>query len=127
MKNRTDSAIGMLCLIHVLISSDGEISQDELNYLTRIKETEGISDRLYAIFESSISGKTGREIYQIGIESILRCSAEEKLLAFVRLYQIAHADGIIHVREIRFLLYAVKLADVDLDIVMRASKAMELS
>jgi hypothetical protein len=127
MKNRTDSAIGMLCLIYVLISSDGEISPEELNYLSRIKETEGISERLFGLFESSISGKTGREIYQIGIESILRCSMEEKLLAFVRLYQMAHADGIIHVREIRFLLYAVKLADVDLDVIMRASKTMELS
>jgi uncharacterized tellurite resistance protein B-like protein len=127
MKNRTDYAVGMLCLIYILVQSDGQISEEELDYLDYVREIEGISDALYAIFESSISGKTNREVYQFGIDTINRCSTDERQLAFVRIYQMAHADGIVHVREVRFLLYAVKLTDVDLSRVLDAAKAIQMS
>lgn len=116
-------SIGLLSLIYILISSDGEISDSELNYLSKIKELEGVPEDIFEHFRRTILGRKEQEIYQIGINSINACSDAEKLQAFVRMYQMSLADGIIHVKEVRLLLYAVKLTNVDINEVISRAKA----
>jgi hypothetical protein len=66
--------------------------------------------------------KTEKEVYQIGIDSINACSEDEKLRAFVKMYQMAMADGVIHVKEVRLLLYAVKITNVDINRVVKIAE-----
>lgn len=118
MKTSISYATGLLALTTVLISSDGEISEKELEYVQKIRASEGIQEAVFETITESILGKTEREVYQIGINSINACSEEEKLRAFVKMYQMAQADGVIHVKEVRLLLYAVKITNVDINTVV---------
>jgi len=111
-----------LHLAYLLIWSDSEISGDEIYYLDKIKESEGISNAAFDQFSNSVIGKTGREIYQSGIKMINDCSLELKIRAFVKLFQLANADGVFHVKEVRLLLYATKLADLDFESIMAEVK-----
>jgi hypothetical protein len=122
MKNSKSYATGLLALTTVLISSDGEISEKELDYVEKIRESEGIPEALFDAIRNSILGKTEKEVYQLGIESINACSDSEKLRAFVRMYQMAMADGVIHVKEVRLLLYAIKTTHVDINTVMKMAE-----
>jgi uncharacterized tellurite resistance protein B-like protein len=114
--------LGLLCLSHLLISADGVVDDIELNALLAIKEKEKISDALFNEFECLVKEKKEREIFQTGIDSINQCTADEKLRALVLLYKLSEVDGRVHVREIRFLLYSIKLADIEFDHVV--TKAM---
>ena len=127
MKNFTAYSTGLLALATVLINSDGEISEKELGYIQKIRESEGIPDALFNTIRESILGKTEREVYQIGISSINACSDQEKLKAFVRMYQMAMVDGVIHVKEVRLLLYAVKITQVDINTVVKLAEQQAVS
>lgn len=122
MENSQNYATGLLSLAYILIASDGEISEKELKYLEKIKDLEHLTAQDYREFRMSLIGKKEREIYQVGIEAMNRCSDDEKLRAFVRLYKMAQADGVIHVKEVRLLLYAVKLVDLDINEVISVAK-----
>ncbi len=122
MKNLTSYSTGLLALTSVLIASDGEISEKELAYVQKIRASEGIPMALFDSIRNAILGKTEREVYQIGIDSINACSDEEKLRAFVKMYQMAMVDGVIHVKEVRLLLYAVKSTQVDINTVVRMAE-----
>ena len=118
MEKNENYSLGLLYLIYLLINSDTEISEKELNYLSRIRETEGISKDVFTHFHKSIIGKSESEIYHNGINYINDCTHDFKLRAFIRLYQMAQADGIMHVKEVRLLLYAVKMTHVDINAVI---------
>jgi hypothetical protein len=122
MKNSSSYFSGLLALTTVLINSDGEISEKELDYAQKIRESEGIPEALFHAIRDTILGKTEREVYQIGIESINVCAPHEKLKVFVKMYQLAMADGVIHVKEVRLLLYAVKMTQVDINTVVRMAE-----
>ena len=122
MKHSIQYSTGLIALTTILINSDGEISEKELEYIEKIRESEGISESLFNSIRDSILGKTEREVYQIGIDSVNRCSEGEKLRIFVKMYQMAMADGVIHVKEVRLLLYAVKITNVDINTVVRMAE-----
>jgi hypothetical protein len=123
MKYSIQYSTGLLALTSVLINSDGEISEKELEYTQKIRESEGIPKPLFDAIRASILGKPERDVYQIGIDSINECTDAEKLRAFVKMYQLAMADGVIHVKEVRLLLYAVKITNVDINKVMKMAEA----
>jgi uncharacterized tellurite resistance protein B-like protein len=124
MKHSLSYATGLLALTSVLINSDGEISEKELEYIEKIRASEGIPGGLFASIRESILGKTEKEVYQIGIGSINACSDDEKLRAFVKMYQMAMVDGAIHVKEVRLLLYAVKITNVDINRVVKTAEQL---
>jgi hypothetical protein len=114
---------GLLFVTYLLINSDKEISDNELYYLHKMRVEEGISDDVFTEHFKSLLGKDEREIYQIGIDAINLCTDDQKLKAFTRLYQMALSDKVLRVKEVRFILYAIKLAQVDINtIVERAHK-----
>lgn len=106
---------GLLYLVHLLISVDGVIDETEKKALKKVREKENIPDSLFEEFEKMVAGKKEREIYQEGIDLINRCSEEEKLKAFVHLYKMSEVDGRVHVKEVRLLLYSIKMAGVEFD------------
>ncbi len=114
--------LGLLYLIHLLMSADGVVDQNEVDALGKVKAKENIPDELFEQFKKVISEKREREIYQNGIACMERCTDEEKLRAFVLLYKMSEVDGRIHVKEVRLLLYCIKVAGIEFDdVVTRAA------
>lgn len=115
--------IGLLYLVHLLISADGVVDENEKKALNKIKEKENIPDSLFKEFETQVAIKKERDIYQEGIEMLNKCSEEEKLNAFVHLYKMSEVDGRVHVKEVRLLLYSIKMAGIEFnDVVARAAE-----
>jgi uncharacterized tellurite resistance protein B-like protein len=115
--------IGLLYLVHLLISADGVIDESEKNALLKVKEKENIPDSLFAEFQDAVTIKKERDIYQEGIQLINKCTDEEKLKAFVHLYKMTEVDGRVHVKEVRLLLYSIKMAGIEFnDVVSRAAQ-----
>jgi hypothetical protein len=118
MENQDYYHKGLLFISYLLINSDTEISDNELYYVHKMRVEEGMSDLMFAEHFKSIIGKSEREIYQIGIESLNKCPDEYKIKAFTRLYQMALADKVLRTKEVRFILYAIKLSHMDIDTVI---------
>jgi uncharacterized tellurite resistance protein B-like protein len=115
--------LGLLHLVHLLISADGVIDEKERNAILRIKNKENIPDNVYTEFENAVKTKTEKDIYQNGISLINECSDEEKLNAFVHLYKLSEVDGNVHVKEVRLLLYSIKMAGIEFnDVIQRAAQ-----
>lgn len=114
--------LGLLCLTHLLIGVDGVVEENETMALEAIRKKEKIPDALYTEFKSLIKTKRERELFEVGTTLIGECSHEEKLRAFVNLYKLSEVDGRVHVKEIRFLLYSIKLVGIEFDEV--AAKAL---
>lgn len=120
----TNYQLALLCLTHLLISADGVIDDVEIGALQHIREKEKISEDVFREFEALVSRLKERDIYQVGIEYINRCTEAEKLRAFVTLYKLSEADGRVHVKEIRLLLYSIKMASIEFeDVVMNAKNS----
>ena len=117
-----DYQLGLLCLTHLLISADGVIDENEIDALKIIRTKESITDQLFTEFENMIAEKREREIFETGIELINRCSIQEKIKILVTLYKLSEVDGRVHVKEIRLLLYSIKLTEIEFDDVV--SKAL---
>ena len=119
--------LGLLSLTHLLVCADGVVDKHETDAIKIIRKKEGIGDPVFREFENFISNKKEREIFQYGIELINQCSDEEKLKVFVTLYKLSEVDGRVHVKEIRLLLYSIKLAGVEFnDVVNHAMAAPSL-
>ena len=115
--------IGLLYLVHLLISADGIVDENEKKALKKVRDKENIPDSILEEFQTDVASKKERDIYQEGIEMINKCSKEEKLKAFVHLYKMSEVDGRVHVKEVRLLLYSVKMAGIEFnDVVTRAAQ-----
>lgn len=113
--------LGLLCLTHLLVSADGVMDAQEIDAINIIRGKEQVSEELFRKFETLIQGKKEREIFQLGIDLINQCSDEEKLKVFVMLYKLSEVDGRVHVKEIRLLLYSIKLSGIEFDDVVKKS------
>lgn len=119
--------LGLLCLTHLLISADGVMDANEIDAINIIRSKERVSDELFREFEQLIKEKKERETFQLGIDLINQCSDEEKLKVFVILYKLSEVDGRVHVKEIRLLLYSIKLSGIEFDdVVQKAMNAPSL-
>ncbi len=122
MNSQKDYHLGLLYLVHLLISADGVVDEHEKKLLFKIKDKENITDSTFDEFSEQIKQKKDKEIYQKGIELINRCPDDKKLDAFVHLYKMSEVDGNVHVKEVRLLLYSVKMADIEFnDVVQKAA------
>jgi uncharacterized tellurite resistance protein B-like protein len=118
--------LGLLYLIHLMISADGVIDEREFASLIRIRKDEKIPDNLFKEFEEGVRVKSEREIFKTGIKLIGECSINQKLKAFVHLYNMAAVDGSVHEREVRLLLYSVKRAGIEYADVVKAAKTQNV-
>ncbi len=120
-----DYQLGLLYLAHLLISADGIIDEKEEAALMRIKTKEAISDPVFREFSNNVKALKEKEIYQQGIEMLNRCPDADKLNAFVHLYKMSEVDGTVHVKEVRLLLYSVKMASIEFNDVVEKAKAIQ--
>jgi len=118
-----DYQLGLLYLVHLLVSADGVVDENERTALRNIRKREKISDEIFDAFERDVKVKKEKEIYTLGIEYLNRCNDEEKLSAFVILYQMSEVDGRVHVKEVRLLLYSIKMTGIEFDDVVNMAKS----
>jgi uncharacterized tellurite resistance protein B-like protein len=112
---------GLLHLVQLVISADGVIDKREEEAFEKIRKAEKISDEVYNEFIQEVRLKKERDIYMDGIGLINSCEDDEKVMAFVHLYKLSESDVKVHVKEIRLLLYSVKLSGVEFnDVVEKA-------
>jgi uncharacterized tellurite resistance protein B-like protein len=119
---RKDYHLGLLYLVHLLVSADGVVDENELKALDFIKISEGISDVVFDEFEQNVKVKKERDIYQQGIEYLNKCNDEEKLNAFVFLYKMSEVDGRVHAKEVRLILYSMRMTGIEFDDVVNRAK-----
>jgi len=123
MSNKKECQLGLLYLVHLLVSADGVVNDNEEIAVKRIMEKEGIPMSVLEEFKDKVATTKERDIYQLGIDSINRCSDQDKLKAFAHLYKMSEADGSVHVKEVRLLLYSIKSAGIEFaDVVQEASR-----
>lgn len=113
---------GILYLMHLLIGADGFVDEHENIALRKVKAYEKIPDGTLVAFEKSILGKKEKEIYQEGIAYLNTCDDDQKLNAFVHLYKMSEADGKVHVKEVRLLLYSIRMTGIEFNDVVDKSK-----
>lgn len=116
--------IGLTYLIYLLISADKVIEESELDAMELIIKNEGISEEKYQVFLTEIRNKKERDLYEIGIKLVSKCSDNEKKRAFAWLYKMSEVDGHVHVKEVRFLLYSIKHAGIEFEDVIEFAKTL---
>ena len=116
--------LGLLYLVHLLVSADGVVDEKELAALEKIKTREKISDDVFSQFKTDINVKKERDIYQSGLEYLSQCTNVERLQAFAILYKMSEVDGRVHVKEVRLLLYSTKMTGVEFDDVVKQAGQM---
>lgn len=117
----SDYHLGLLFLAHLLIGIDGDIDENEVLALKKIKEAENIPEETFLVFERQVKTAKEREIYHKGLELINRCTKEEKLRTFVMLYKMSEVDGRVHVKEIKLLMFSLEMAGIEFEDVVRAA------
>lgn len=117
--------LGLLHFVHMLINTDGHIDDREMETILKIKKEENIDDSVFLEFSRGIAQLRGQEIFNRGLDLLNTCTEEEKLCAFVYLFQLAEADTSISMKEIRLLIYALKVTNVDFnDVAVSANLAI---
>jgi uncharacterized tellurite resistance protein B-like protein len=109
-------------MVHLLIGSDGKVSPDERASLMQLKNHEQIPDEIIERFDHTVETKSEREIYQEGIDLLNKCTNDQKLKTFVHLYKLSEADGNVHVKEVRLLLYSIKMTGIEFNDVVELAK-----
>jgi uncharacterized tellurite resistance protein B-like protein len=117
--------LGLLYLVHLLINADGIVNENEEKALVKIQEKEKISLELFEGFLHDVKTKKPKMIYQEGIALINACDDKRKLNAFAHLYKLSEVDGSVHVKEVRLLLYSIKMADIEFNDVIAAAVGMK--
>ena len=117
--------LGILNLTHLLVSADGIVDDQEKEALSRLRKLEHIDDEIFKAFSEEIRLKKERDIYKEGIDSINSCTDEEKLRALALLYKLSEVDGRVHAKEVRLLLYSIKLAGIEFDDVVKKANTFQ--
>jgi hypothetical protein len=117
--------LGMLHFAHLLVNADGVVDLREKKALTELQKEEQIPDSLLGEFQLSVQHKSEREVFQRGVDLLNLCGNEEKLRALAHLYCLAEADNMVHVKEVRLLLYSLKATTVDFDQVVMTARLMK--
>jgi hypothetical protein len=80
---------------------------------------EGMSDDVFTDHFKSLIGKSGKEIYQIGIESLNHCPIDYKIKALNRLYHMAITDKVLNQKEVRIIFYSIGFSPLEIEAAIR--------
>ena len=122
-----DRKLALLYLIHLLVYSDGEYDESEKDAVLKICKLEGIDNSEYQDFHIKTMELSEREMFHKGIDHIEECSEDDKIAVFVWLYKLSEADGTVHAKEVRFLLYSLRRTNLSFDDVKHAASVSSAS
>ncbi|HEV8515983.1 MAG TPA: TerB family tellurite resistance protein [Cyclobacteriaceae bacterium] len=115
--------LGLLYLTHLLINADGIVNEEEQRALQKLREKEKIPPDVFKEFLEDVKTKTTKTIYNDGVALLNECDDSKKLNALAHMYKLTEIDGSVHVKEVRLLLYSIKMAAVEFnDVVIAANK-----
>ena len=114
----------LLFLSYLIMSVDGIVDDDERKAIKKICEFENITESSFKSFMEVADNLAEKQIYEAGIDEISNCTDEEKLRVFAWLHRISEADGHVHVKEVRFLLYSIKKAGIEFNEVLKTSASL---
>jgi uncharacterized tellurite resistance protein B-like protein len=113
--------LGLLHFAHLLVTVDGIIDEREKIAMRDLRSEEQIPELVFREFETAVTPKSEREVFQQGLSLLNQCNDQEKLCALVHLYRMAEADNHVHIKEVRLLLYSLKATNVEFeDVVLTA-------
>jgi uncharacterized tellurite resistance protein B-like protein len=125
LKQNMDFQLGLLHFVHLLVTVDGHVNEQEREAILFVQEEEGIPSNVFNSFVQGITGKTERDVFDNGLQLLNQCNEEEKLCAFVHLYRLAKADEHLDMKEVKLLLYSLKQTNIEFeDVVLTAQLAM---
>ncbi len=127
MRTNKDFQLGLLHFVHLLVNVDGRIDERERTAILAIREEENIPDSVFLDFENYVLTRSEQEIYRRGAELLNSCTEQEKVDAFVHLHGLAEVDSTISGKEARFLIYSLKLTNIDLEEVIVKSALVKSS
>lgn len=104
---------GLLLLSYLVIASDGVIDDAEIDALNKICLQEGISLDYLRNFIRYCKVLPEKEVYNQGLDELDLCDTGERLRAFAWLYRLSEVDGMMHIKEVRFLMYSLKRAGME--------------
>lgn len=116
----------LLFLLRVIVYADGVFDEDESKAIKEICIIEGIPDSYYHNFCERIKDISEKDMYISGIDYVQVCTQEEQIKVFVWLYKMAEVDGTVHVKEVRFLLYSFRQADIEFEQVEEAARKVTM-
>lgn len=106
---------GVLYLSYSVSLADGVAHETEKAAMDQICQSEQIPSRIFNEFNRDLAKSSEKEIYRTGIDSLKQCDKDHQLRTFAWIYKIMEADGLVHVKEARFMLYALQSFDVHID------------
>ena len=106
---------GLLYLAHSAASADEINHPAESRAIEKIIEQEKIPEDLYLEVNRTVESALEKEIYKKGMTCFLQIPKEERLRGLAWLYKLIEADGMVHIKEAKWLLYVISSTDVDLD------------
>ena len=112
----------ILLLSYLITNADGVLDDHELDAIGKICKYEDISEGSLINFVKGIPSYSEREVYEKGIDEIGFCDDDAKIRVFAWLHRLSEADGDVHVKEVRFLLYSIKKAGIEFEEVLKKSK-----
>jgi len=110
---------GLLLLAYLITAADGILDDLEKQALEKIAQHEGIDLQHLENFIKYAKALPEKSVYNQGLDELAECSADQKLRAFCWLYRLSEVDGEVHVKEVRFLMYSLRQAGLELDEVIR--------
>jgi len=114
----------LLYLTYLLVYSDGEFDEAEKKAIRYICQEEGISENEYQEFLIRAQDFSERELFDQGMDLVEQCSLDKQTGIFVWLYKLTESDGMVHAKEVRFLLYSLRRTSIDFDLVKETASKM---
>lgn len=111
----------ILLLSFLLMNADGVLEDSETEAIGQICKHENIQRDTWGKFLNDVKGYTERQVYEMGIDEVSLLPDADKIKVFAWLHRISEADGNVHVKEVRFLLYSIKKAGIEFKEVLKHS------
>ena len=115
----------LLALYHLIIHADGELTEKELKMGELMRDHEDINKDFYTTYLESVSEAHPEKIFTDCINSLKKCSYEDRARCIAWLSNIANVDGFMDKREweIIYRLYSKEL-HVDLNDILSIQKTL---
>lgn len=114
----------VLYLTFSVALADGVRVHAEEQVINMILQHEDISEAVYQKFLKDSDQLSVEEMRQIGIEAIKDSEENDKLRVYGWVYKVIEVDGMVDIREAKFLLYALRDSNIELDDVIQTSKEL---
>jgi len=115
----------LLALYYLIVHADGKLTDKEIKMGELMRDHEEIDPGFFTTYLESVGSADQEKVYRDCINSLLKCSYEDKARCIAWLSNIANADGFMDKREweLIYKLYSKEL-HVDLNDILQLQKTL---